>query len=431
MTDILEDARPRSALSSFLARRLTIVAAILSTGWVVETIIASGPFVEYYGRHTSNLVSIGLFLLAFAAATRLASTSRGPIQGDTGGVESAKAKYVPRAVALGSILLTSAALLAGRAGYNPLLTDEGRSDDLLSIIWAPVAVGAAAALISAPRRLRAGDWLLLAGVGLSAALVGGRTTPGLILVMLLARYVFFPAYPSLSPRKLAPRTVILFALAGLLAALAFSAAAATRAATDGNVGFSDSNLAFYGYATWPTWLQSLAATLGVIGESSHVTHAVVPDTLGFQGIGLLMEDIFSFLPGQQRTITATTIDVYAAAGSVVFVSRPGGTVATLYLLGGDIAVVAGASVYAVLLFVLARRVYAGARVFCPPAFLVLFSTLVVGVYGTGTPTALTFLAVTVASVTLAVSRTRSSVMSPPRSRLQQGSKDPERSPPRS
>lgn len=396
---VSESDPPSSPLVAILRARLCLMAAIVGIVWLLESTAASGPFIERFGRPLATIGSSVLFVLAFVLAAMLAST-RPRRKSRTSSLRASPSR-IARIACLFSVALTAYCLASGRATYDPLLGDEARSVDLLALIWAPVALGSAAALLSLQRKFRWTDWLLLVLVAVLASAIGGRTTPGLIAVMVVLRFLVLPAYPSFVPRHVSARVVIGVGLGAIGVALILSFAAANRAQTS---GFTDGNLEYYGYSAWPEQLRYLGATLGVIGESAHITHAVVPDVLPFRGFGLIIEDVLSFTPWSSKTITESTIDLYRAAGSVVFVSRPGGTAATFYLLGGTAGVLAGGAAYGWVLLRLVMRTFREGAHYSAAAFLLLASTFVVGMYGTGTPTAVTLLSFGVATAVFLAAR---------------------------
>ncbi|MDH3026962.1 hypothetical protein QEN35_21640 [Gordonia alkanivorans] len=189
----------------------------------------------------------------------------------------------------------------------------------------------------------------------------------------------------------------------IVAGMLLSYLAATRAAATEGAGFTANNLAGYGYGDLPVFVQYAIATLGIIGESAMVSHAVTPEILPEAGFSLLISDVFSPLPAFSETVTEHTISVYQAAGSQVFVSRPGGAPTTFYLLGGRTGVALGGFVYGAILMGLLNGVYGRASQICGVFFLILGATLVLGAYGTGTPTALTLLSICYAALLVGIS----------------------------
>ncbi|WP_152930160.1 hypothetical protein [Gordonia jacobaea] len=273
-----------------------------------------------------------------------------------------------------------------------MLGDSSRNESLIGAVWSPVSLGSVAVLLAVQRqKLCKRDLFLVGAILVTTAILGGRTVPGLIILMLLVRRMFFVlADDGISLKPFSRREVaILVALVVLLVG-ALGLLAQFRQPELNTAPSSNSEFIYYG-GVRPAALQYLVATAGIIGESARVAHFAVPVYHAESGFGLLFTDVFSFLPWFSSTVTAETVDVYRSAGSTVMVSRPGGTPSTLYFIGGESGVVVGGFVYALIFSWLLVRYYTSGRLFYSLMLLMILPVFILGIYGTGTPTSLTVL----------------------------------------
>lgn len=371
------------------ARRLLWVAVIVGVLWIVEALVTSGPIAAKMPDVMPSIISAVLFVICFAAGA-LAIATRGTKSLTS--LSLPDGRWITRLMLTAAIGVSAVAAVTDSSSYNPVLGDESRNSSLLGFIWAPISLASVAAVLVISTRLSKIDWLLVLGVAAMATLVGGRTVPTVIVLMIALRALYLPEHRG-TLRRVSPHTLLLLAGVSVLAAVLLSAIAATRSES---TGFTEANLDYYGYDFGPPALRNLLATLGIIGESARVTHLAVPTTVPYAGFGLLIDDVLSFLPWASDTVTARTIDIYGAIGSVVFTSRPGGTASTMFILLGDIGVMIGAFAYGLVLMWTLRRAAIPGHRYSAAFFLLLMATFVIGVYGTGTPTSLTLISVLLA-----------------------------------
>lgn len=378
------------------ARRLIYLVIALGAVWAVEVFTARGPMSGAFSAEWKPLFSVLIFVVFFAIGVSLAALprSRG---GERRSFSTSGVVSVSRFGCGVSLVLIAYNLVSGFGTYNPVLVDGARSSTPLLLLWSPIAIGSTASLLFAKRPLARVDIALVVVVAFSALLLGGRTVPGFIGLFLLIRFLFIPTDASYFLARVSFSRVILILSVVCAAGLSLSYFAAVRAGGDDEgSAFGSSNLSLYGYNSGPVLVRYLMATFGIIGESSRVTHAVVPELLPHPGFRLLLSDVFSFLPSFSDTITKETIVVYEYAGAVVFVSRPGGTPSTLYFLGGWVGVAVGSALFGLILMGVLRVVYSRGYTVLGPVFLILAVTFTLGAYGTGTPNSLTVIAIAVA-----------------------------------
>jgi hypothetical protein len=371
----------------------------LGAVWALEILVAKGPLLTVYGSISAPLTAVILFVAAAAAAV---SVGRRWVQPDAPS-RTQSFSYGPGLLCVLASVVAFYAATTQQSSYELVLAHENES--LVGQLWAPLSLAAAALLIVSMEKASVANLLLLLVLVISSAAAGGRTVPGLMLTMfflsrmLLHSEEYRLAGPNSRLKRYVAWTVVAFSLVVLM-----SWVGAVRSNAIGGDGFTPDDMARNGYGAGPLWLQYLVATLGVIGESARITHVAVPDLLPYQGATLLISDILSFLPQFEATVTQATMEPYAAVGSIIFTSRPGGTPTTLYLLGGYFGVLVGAFMYTLALVVLVSKARTSRRILVSVAALLLTSTYVLGMYGTGTPTAATMVAFLLVSIWVACGR---------------------------
>lgn len=374
---------------------LTVIVFGLAAIWAVEIAVTRGPLQSLYGPISDSFAGVGFFVLGALLAVRMAAVvSR---RRNRGGGDRGVIGPVPGARGLSYIAAATAGYAAytGQSNYELILA--GQNQSLVGQLWGPVSLGAAAVILASPMRLVRRDAIALSVLLVAASLAGGRTVPGLILIMLLLRYMFLDASRSTRARKRSrAKSVLILGIAASVLVITFSVLGGIRTNALGGGGFTDADLASKGYESGPVWLRYLASTLGVIGEAARVNRVALPDLLPYQGFGLLISDMFSFLPSFVETVDLATIKPYHSVGSIVFTSHPGGTPTTLYLLGGHLGVLVGAIVYTLIIATLAQRSSLDGGVVARVLLLIFGATYLLGAYGTGTPTGAQVIAALVA-----------------------------------
>lgn len=400
---VLQASRERSAFR-VSAQRLVTVGVILGTVWLVEVTLTSGPFAQMLPNPMPAILSIMLFVIAFSAGVGLIVSYKPLVPRSLPRTYGAG---IARIAIIIAILLAFLAVATGATGYDPVFGEQRQETSLLGSAWAPASLGSVAARLAMPNRFTLFDWALVASITAVSLVPGGRTIPALIIIMVALRTVLLPdASGTMWTAK--SRNLILLIIAGVASILFFVAFAAERALASGATAFSAENLEYYGYNFGPPLIQYVHATIGVIGEAARLVQVTSPAHLPYPGFGLFFQDLFSFLPGHQPTVTDETRSVYLAAGSLVVVSRPGGTVATLFMLNGNAGVIIGGLAYGAILTFLLKRGIEAKRYAESSWFLLLAATFVVGAYGTGTPTTFTLLSAIVAWIVCSASGLSSS-----------------------
>jgi hypothetical protein len=368
--------------------RLLILQVLLLMGWSLELLVASGPARRSVVSGWLPFISALLFFTGANLGLRFGvrigwRESPGP------------GLAIPRPLALATCLLGAAAALVawvrGESNYS-LILQHGASSPA-GKAWPMLIIAGAAMVLAVQERIARLDALALSAAVIAASLAGGRTVPGLILIMWVVRYTFLDGY-----RKLTLRMAVMTLACVAVAALLFSMIGFMRDSTFS--GRQNSVALEYvgrqGYSWGPPFLWGAEATLGVVGEAALVTHSTVPKRRPFAGADVLLSDLLSFTPWVSRTVDPETMPPYWAAGMRVETSRPGGTPTTLYLLGGRWLVLLGALVYSALLGWLATLAIRSGNGAAKAYFLIVCATYCLGIYGTGTPTggtALSLLAV--------------------------------------
>lgn len=362
--------------------RLLLVANTVFAIWLFEVIVAHGLYFDRIADSRATTV-VGIVALAITADAFLIFYPVRALPESSSGFYKYSRRIGYLLLGLGSALVLYL-VPSGRLDYENVI----RSADGIGVlaIWGPLLVAGVMVLLYSMPHIRLWDTVLIAGVTVLSLLPGGRTVPTVIVLMFaLNLLVYRRKLPKISGKAVASLAVL--AIAG---AWGLGLVSATRSSGLDTDVWSEQNLAKHGYTSFVPGGAILLANVGVIGEAALVARTTVPEELAFDSPLLAATDLLSFIPGQNHTVDAFSIETYRAFGEPVGTSRPGGLHTSLYYMGGNLAIVGLGALY----FWFITHGFEKARARRPLHYassLLFLSTFVLGAYGVGLPTGMLFL----------------------------------------